>query len=54
MNKLNCQNCNYCWKEEEDIFPCCHYEGSYPAPCEEEEEEIEDRYTLEDLGPNWW
>ena len=28
-----------------------------PPPCEEEdyeEEEVEDRYTLDGLGNNWW
>ena len=56
-----CSKCNYCWKDEGDNFPCCHFDdhnGLWPAPCEyadyEDEEEVEDRYTLEDLGHNWW
>lgn len=39
---MTCKECSYLWKEEEDNFPCCHYEGDI-APCEEELDlEVED------------
>lgn len=38
--------------------PSCHADPNWPAPCEYEEEgfdnDYEDHYTYEDLGPNWY
>ena len=54
---MKCSECGYYWQEEGEQFPCCHFNGPEGwAPCEyeEEEEEIEDRYTYEDLGYNWY
>ena len=50
-------NCGYYWKEEWEDFPSCKFNGiPGTAPCEIEDEadEEEDRYTLADLGSNWW
>lgn len=42
--ELTCANCVYCWKDEDDSFPCCHYDscGDWdPAPCEQQENDPE-------------
>ncbi len=50
-----CENCGYYWQEAWEDYPSCKYNDPWPAPCEyDDEEEIEDRYTLADLGNNWW
>ena len=37
------RNCGYFWKEENDAYPCCHYNDQiFPAPCEEDDEYYED------------
>ena len=37
------RNCSYFWKEENDAYPCCHYnDPMFPAPCEEDDEYYED------------
>lgn len=52
--------CGYWWQDKDEDYPRCHYpeDDPFPAPCEYDdepaEEEVEDRYTLDDLGPNWW
>lgn len=51
---MKCSECCFCWQAEGEAYPRCHYTSPFPAPCEEEEEEVEDRYTLDDLGNNWW
>lgn len=35
---LKCKDCGYWWKEEDEDFPSCHFEG-WTAPCEYEEED---------------
>lgn len=50
-------NCGYYYKTEEDDFPCCHFDGPdgwAPCECDDEDDEVEDEYTLADLGNNWW
>ena len=40
---MTCKECFYCYKTEEDRFPCCHYpDDGTPAPCEYEDYETED------------
>lgn len=35
----SCENCGYHWKEEDEKFPSCHYEGPVGwAPCEQEDD----------------
>ena len=52
--------CGYWRQDEDEDYPRCHYpeDDPFPAPCECDdepiEEEVEDRYTLDDLGANWW
>lgn len=42
MSECEKMNCGYYWKEEGEIFSCCHFEG-WTAPCEYEDcEENED------------
>lgn len=43
-NELSCKNCAYCWKDDDDDYPRCHYNslGSWdPAPCEQPENDPE-------------
>ena len=57
MSYCDKMNCGYYYKTEEDDFSCCHFEGaSGTAPCEydDEDDEVEDEYTLADLGANWY
>lgn len=55
MSKCADMNCGYYWRDENEAYPRCHYpDDGFPAPCEyddEDEEDYEDEYTLEDLGP---
>ena len=53
---MKCAECNLCWADEGEKFPSCKADPNWPAPCEyeDEEEEVEDRYTLADLGNDWW
>lgn len=34
---FKCENCPYHYKGESDKFACCHFEGNFLAPCEEDE-----------------
>ena len=47
-----CMRCTHVGQETTDDVACCNC-------CEDGEffddiAEVEDRYTLDDLGPNWW
>lgn len=35
---MKCADCGYCWQDEDEDYPRCHFEG-YIAPCEYEEED---------------
>ena len=37
MSECEKMNCGYYYKEEEDDFPRCHFEG-WTAPCEYEDD----------------
>ena len=40
---MKCKDCPYCYKTEDDRFPCCHFDGPEGwAPCEQEDYETED------------
>ena len=44
-----CKECPYCYKTENDKYPCCHFEGPEGwASCEQEEPE-EDKSEDEDI-----
>ena len=30
-------NCEYYWQDEDDDYPCCHFDGFGKAPCEEDD-----------------
>jgi len=37
--EIACKDCPYCWKDEDDRYPTCHFFCNDPwgvAPCEEE------------------
>ena len=38
---FKCENCPYHYKGEDDKFACCHFEGNFLAPCEEDDDEGE-------------
>lgn len=38
---MKCSECNYCWQDENDEYPRCHFEG-WTAPCECEDEREEE------------
>ena len=38
---VECKNCPYYYKGEDDDFCYCHFEGDYLAPCEEDDYEGE-------------
>jgi hypothetical protein len=48
-----CMRCTHVGQETTDDVACCNCcdDGEFFDPVEEE---VEDRYTLDDLGPNWW
>lgn len=53
---VECKNCPYYYKGEDDDFCYCHFEGDYLAPCEEDYYEDKDcddwdKYDKED-DPN--
>lgn len=40
---MKCIDCGYYYKDEDDDFACYHFKGPIGyAPCEDEEDEIED------------
>ena len=45
MSEFRCKGCPYYWREEEDDFPRCQYDGLDVAPCEREE--YDDYYNEE-------
>ena len=49
----NCSKCSHVGQETtDDVASCnCCDDGEFFDPVEEE---VEDRYTLDDLGYNWW
>ncbi len=53
MSKWNCSLCSHVGQETTDDVACCNCcdNGEFFDPVEEE---VEDRYTLADLGNAWW
>ena len=53
MSKWNCSTCSHVGQETTDDVACCNCcdDGEF---YDEVEEEVEDRYTLADLGNAWW
>ena len=39
---VECKNCPYHYKGEDDDFAYCHFEGDFLAPCEEDYYEDKD------------
>lgn len=40
-------NCGYYWKDADDDYPCCHFDGFGKAPCEEDDWDDEP-YDIDD------
>jgi hypothetical protein len=49
LEKFTCADCNYHWKDEDDDYPRCHFDGPGKAPCEEDDWEEEDESFGESL-----
>jgi hypothetical protein len=45
MSEFKCVDCLCYWRDEEDDFPRCHFDGFGIAPCEQEE--YDDYYNEE-------
>ena len=44
-NTLTCKDCPFCYKDEDDRYPCCHFFALSPwdiAPCEIEDDDPQD------------
>lgn len=42
---LTCKECSYCYADQDEAYPRCHFERIFSfdlAPCEQEDEEIEE------------
>ena len=44
MKQNECFHCGYHYQDEDDDFPCCHFDGFGLAPCEQEDEYIGEEY----------
>lgn len=42
MSECEKMNCGYWYKGEDDDFPCCHFDGWWTPPCEEDDYEEKD------------
>lgn len=43
MSECEKRNCSYYWRDEDEAYPCCHYnDPMFPAPCEEDDEDWDD------------
>ena len=50
---FKCENCPYHYKNESDDFACCHFEGNFLAPCEEDDDEGEPYEDVVDDYDEW-
>lgn len=50
---FKCENCPYHYKNESDEFACCHFEGDFLAPCEEDDYEDEPYEDVVDDYDGW-
>ena len=50
---IECKNCPYFYKGEDDDFACCHFEGNFLAPCEEDDDEGEPYEDVVDDYDEW-
>ena len=49
MSECEKRNCSYYWRDEDEAYPCCHYnDPRFPAPCEEDDEDWEDDSYVEE------
>lgn len=43
MSECERRGCGYFWREENELYPSCHYNDPlFPSPCEEDDEYYED------------
>ena len=50
---FKCENCPYHYKGGDDKFACCHFEGDFLAPCEEDDCEGEPYEDVVDDYDGW-
>ena len=50
---IECKNCPYYYKGEDDDFAYCHFEGDFLAPCEEDDDEGEPYEDVVDDYDGW-
>ena len=50
---VECKNCPYFDKGEDDDFAYCHFEGNFLAPCEEDDDEGEPYEDVVDDYDEW-
>ena len=49
MSECEKRNCSYYWRDEDEAYPCCHYnDPRFPAPCEEDDEDWDDNSYVEE------
>lgn len=49
MSECEKRNCSYYWRDEDEAYPCCHYnDPRFPAPCEEDDEDWDDDSYVEE------
>ena len=41
-NKMKCADCNLWYIDINSIWPCCHADPNWPAPCEYDDDESEE------------
>ena len=37
---MKCAECNFCWADEGEKFPSCKADPNWPAPCEEDDDDV--------------
>lgn len=49
-NSTRCYCCGYCWQDEDEDYPSCHFDhdSPWPALCEYDGEEDDTDYDYED------
>ena len=51
MSDCERRGCGYFWREENELYPSCHYNDPlFPAPCEQDDDE---HYEYEDWGDDF-
>ena len=51
---VECKNCPYFYKGEDDDFCYCHFEGNYLAPCEEDDGPVYENEDYDNMSDEDW